>query len=161
MSATTFKRSAFAVSTQKTYRSQLKCYLQFCLDHRCLPLPCSQDTLICYTTFLAKKMLPTSIANYLNVVRILHVESGFSNPLSDNYELSMLKRGINRLKGVPPKQKEPITLEVLLKLYTVIDLSLPSDISFWAICLLFFFWIFAQIYASSRSSGSSARENAH
>ena len=100
-----YKQSAFAVSSQKTYRCQLKCFLQFCLDYHCMPLPCEQETLICYTAFLAKKMLPGTIANYLNVVRIMHMEAGYANPLGEKYELTMLKRGISRVKGVPPIQK--------------------------------------------------------
>jgi hypothetical protein len=126
-----YKQSAFAASSQKTYRCQLKCYLQFCLDHKCHPVPCSQETLICYTVFLAKKMLPGSVANYLNVVRIVHVESGYDNPLCENYELAMLKRGINRVKGVPPVQKQPITLQILMSICSSVDFSKPSDLAFW------------------------------
>jgi hypothetical protein len=127
--ARVFKQSAFTTSSQKTYRSQMKCFLQFCLDYKCVPVPCSQETLVCYTAFLSKKMLPGSIANYLNAVRIIHVESGHPNPLSDNYELSMLKRGIARIKGVPPKQKQPITLEILLKVRSSVNLVILSDLS--------------------------------
>jgi integrase/recombinase XerD len=134
-----YKQSAFAVSSQKTYRCQLKCFLQFCLDHECMPMPCAQETLICYTAFLAKKMLPGTISNYLNVVRIMHVEAGFANPLDGNFELTMLKRGINRVKGVPPNQKMPITLEILQKIYSGVDQSVPSELAFWATCLLGFF----------------------
>jgi hypothetical protein len=140
-----FKKSAFAASSQKTYKCQLKIFLQFCLDFKCMPLPCSQETLIVYTAFLAKKMLPSSVGNYLNVVRMLHVEAGFANPLADSYELSMLKRGINRLKGVPPNQKLPITVEILLKLYPFVNLSVPSDLSFWAVCILGFLWVSSKI----------------
>jgi hypothetical protein len=78
-----FKKSAFALSSQKTYKCQLKCYLQFCLDFKCKPLPCSQETLIVYTAFLAKRMLPTSVGNYLNAVRMLHVQSGLVNPFHE------------------------------------------------------------------------------
>ena len=134
-----YKQSAFATSSQKTYRSQMKCYLNFCLEFHCMPVPCSQETLICYTAFLSKKMLPGSIANYLNAVRVIHVESGHPNPLSDNYELVMLKRGIARLKGIPPKQKQPMTLDLLIRVRSSVNLILPSDLSFGAICVLGFF----------------------
>jgi hypothetical protein len=139
MQAKIYKQSAFAVSSQKTYRCQLKCFLQFCMDYECMALPCTQETLICYTAFLAKKMLPGTVASYLNVVRILHVEAGFANPLDGNYELAMLKRGIKRVKGVPPVQKLPITLDILLKVHPSVDMSVPSELAFWATCLLVFF----------------------
>ena len=63
-----FKKNAFALSTQKTYKSQLSSFLQFCLEYKCALLPVSQSTLLCYTAFLARRLLPTSISNYLNVV---------------------------------------------------------------------------------------------
>ena len=99
-----FKKSAFALSTQKMYKSQLSSYLQFCLEFKCSPLPASQSTLLCYTAFLARRLLPTSIPNYLNVVRLLHLESGYKNPLEGNFELTLLKKGINRQLGVPPSK---------------------------------------------------------
>jgi hypothetical protein len=137
--ARSYKKSAFATTTQKTYRCQLKCFLNFCLDHKCKALPASQDTLLCYIAFLARKMVPSSIACYLNVVRILHVEAGFSNPLEGNYELAMVKRGIRREKGVPPNQKEPISLLILARIHATLDLASPADLAFWACCLVGFF----------------------
>jgi hypothetical protein len=134
-----FKRSSFALSTQKTYRSQLRRYLQFCLDFECCPLPASQETLICYTAFLARSISASSIPNYLNVIRLLHLESGLSNPLEGNFELQMLKRGIKRVKGVPPCQKEPITIAILRQMYGFLDLAKPSDLSFWSAALIAFY----------------------
>ena len=134
-----YKRSAYALSTQKTYRSQLRRYLQFCLDFDCSPMPASQQTLVSYTAYLARSLSASSIPNYLNVVRILHLESGLCNPLEGNFELNMLKQGIKRVKGVPPRQKAPITVDILCKMYKLLDLTKPSDLSFWAIALIAFF----------------------
>jgi hypothetical protein len=134
-----FKKSSFALSTQKTYRSQLRRYLQFCLDFECCPMPASQETLICYTAFLARSLSAASIPNYLNVVRLLHVEAGVSNPLEGNFELQMLKRGIKRVKGVPPCQKQPITIEILRKMFLYLDCAKPADLAFWSAALVAFF----------------------
>jgi hypothetical protein len=133
-----YKRKSYALSTQKTYRSQLRKYLQFCLDFKCNPLPVSQQTLLCYTAFLARSLSASSIPNYLNVVRLLHVEAGLDNPLESNFELSMLKRGIRREKGVPPAQKAPITVELLRLMYLKLDLCKPADLAFWAVALVSF-----------------------
>jgi hypothetical protein len=111
--ASGFKRKAYALSTQKTYRSQLRRFFQFCLDFKCIPIPASQETLLCYTAYLARSLSASSIPKYLNVVRLLHVEAGLINPLEGNFELNMLKRGIRRVKGTPPVQKAPITFEIL------------------------------------------------
>jgi hypothetical protein len=134
-----YKRSAYALSMQKTYRSQLRRFLQFCLDYNCSPIPVSQETLVVYVAYLARSLSASYIPNYLNVIRILHLEAGLPNPLEGNFELNMLKRGIKREKGVPPCQKAPITVKILVDMYALLDLSKPSDLSFWAIALIAFF----------------------
>jgi hypothetical protein len=137
--AKNFKRSYFALSTQKTYRSQLRRFLQFCLDFDCVPVPASQETLLCYAAYLACSLSASSIPNYLNVIRLLHLEAGLVNPLEGNFELNMLKRGIRRVKGVPPCQKEPITIEILRQMYGHLELAKPADLSFWSVALIAFF----------------------
>ena len=52
--ALAFKRSAFAANSQRTYKSQLRCYLQFCLDFDQKKVPASQETLSCYLAYLAR-----------------------------------------------------------------------------------------------------------
>ena len=66
--AMSYKRSAFALATQKTCKSQLRFFLNFCIEFDCVPVPASQETLICYVAHLARRLLPSSIPNYLNVV---------------------------------------------------------------------------------------------
>jgi hypothetical protein len=104
-----------------------------------VPVPASQETIVCYVAHLARTLAPVSVGIYLNVVRILHEESGVSNPLRDNYELLMIKRGLRRLKGLPPKQKAPMTIAILLKLHSTIDFSLSVEKAFWATILIGFF----------------------
>jgi hypothetical protein len=125
--ARSYKRSAFAANTQKTYKSQLRKFLQFCLDYECSPVPVSQATLICYVAFLARNLSASSIPQYLNVVQILHEEAGLSNPLADHFELLMVKRGIRRVKGAPPNQKLAITVDILKKMHVLLDLASPFD----------------------------------
>jgi hypothetical protein len=137
--ALSYKRSAYALATQKTYKSQLRSFLNFCIEFDCIPVPASQETLICYVAHLARRLLPSSIPNYLNVVRLLHLEAGLKNPLADNFEIGLIKRGINRQKGVPPKQKQPISVEILMKIQGYLDFSSPADIAFWAVCCIGFF----------------------
>jgi hypothetical protein len=156
--AIAYKRSAFAMSTRKTYRSQLRMYLQFCLEFECKPLPISQRTLIAYTAYLARKLSSNSVPGYLNVLRILHLEAGFENPLEDNYELNLVKKGIKREKGVAPVQKKPITLSTLRLMYEVLDLSKPADLSFWAVCLVSFFGFLRK---STVLPGADSRLNDH
>jgi hypothetical protein len=139
LEAQCYKRSAFSLATQKTYKSQLRSFLQFCLEFECVPVPVSQETLICYVAYLARRLLPTSIPNYLNVIRLLHLESGYKNPLSDNFELNLLKRGISRQKGVAPRQKQPMSIQILLKIHALLNFDDPADLAFWSVCCIGFF----------------------
>jgi hypothetical protein len=84
-------------------------------------------------------MAPKSIDIYMNIIRILHEEAGLANPLLLNYEVRQVKRGVTREKGTPSKQKAPITVAILLELYTTLDLSKAADVAFWAAVLVGFF----------------------
>ena len=77
-------------------------------------------TLKAYVALLDRSINPNGINGYLNIVRILHCEAGLPNPLFDNWDLKLVKRGE---LGVPPRQKLPITTEILFKLYESLDLS--------------------------------------
>ena len=68
----------------------------------------------------------------------MHLEIGLPNPL-DNWEYKLLLRGVNRLKGVPPRQKLPITVKILQDMYGQIDISVPFFRVFWSACVIAFF----------------------
>jgi hypothetical protein len=136
--AASYKNMAFAQSTMKTYKCQTNCYLNFCLDYGLSPVPASQSTLCCYVAFLGNRLSPSSIKGYLNAVRLLHLEGGFSNPLIENWELNRIQRGILRQKGTPPSQKLPITVPILLDIFRTLTNS-PADRAFWAACLVAYY----------------------
>jgi hypothetical protein len=104
-----------------------------------VPTPADQTTLKCYVAFLARTLNPSSIPGYLNVVRILHLNAGLPNPLLDNWELDMVKRGVRRRLGRPPLQKLPITLKILREIHQLLDLSFSADLVSWAACLVCFY----------------------
>jgi hypothetical protein len=137
--ARVYKWSAYADTTKKTYKSQLASFFKFCLEHNRVPIPVEQTTLVAYVVHLANRLLPSSIPGYLNVIRLLHVEAGLKNPLSENIELTLMKKGINRLKGQPPVQKLPITPSILRDIYGLLDLKKPGDAAFWLALLVGFF----------------------
>jgi hypothetical protein len=137
--ARAYKRMAFAEATKKAYKSHLVSYLTFCKEFKRNPVPATQDTITGYIVHLARRLKPSSIPGYINIIRLLHVQAGLDNPLVDNWEVKMLKKGISRLKGLPPKQKLPVTLEILGKIYRCLDLRSPRDIAFWVATLVGFF----------------------
>ena len=137
--ARAYTGKSLAQSTKSSYQSHLRAYVRFCIYYGLRPVPASQTTLIAYIAFLARSLKPSSINNYLNIVRLLHLDSGLKNPLQDNFAVRNLKRGIARAIGSPPKQKLPITLDILLKIRNHLSWSSPRDVAFWAGCIIAFF----------------------
>ena len=119
-----FKLSAFSDNTKRSYKSQLYCYIRFCLHFGLIAVPAASTTLCTYSSFLARSLSASSIPCYLNVIRILHMEAGYDNPLNKNWQLTLVKRGIARQKGVPPNQKLPISVPLLLDLLRFFNLDL-------------------------------------
>ena len=155
--AYTYIGATYAESTKATYRSQLRQYLRFCNYFKLKPVPANNTTLKCYITVLARSLKSTSIPGYLNIVRLIHVESGLPDPFLNNFELSCLKRGVQRLKGSPPEPKLPITPSILCQIKTILCPFDPCDVAFWAACLVAFFGFLRKstLLPKSKSDASS------
>ena len=119
--------------------SHLHSYLQFCAVMQCSPLPLDNRQLGRYVAYLAQRLKYQSILKYLNIIQILHLETGLQNPLENNYFLNSILQGIKRIKGSLVQQKIPITSHILLRIRLLLDLHKPCDILFWATCLLAYF----------------------
>ena len=77
----------FASSTRMIYSSQSKLYLTFCqLTNVCL-VPLSVDNACRYIAFLSHRLCFNSIKQYLNVVRVMHLEAGHSNPFHNSWHV--------------------------------------------------------------------------
>ena len=108
-------------------------------------MPCSSHNLLHYVVFLARTLAASSIACYLNVVRILHLQRGFPNPLQDTlfkFQKKLLMHGIKRLRGNVVRQKLPITPDILHQLHGKLDLTNLLDATFWATRVIAFFSFF-------------------
>ena len=90
-----YKGAAYAKSTQAAYSTMRDSYLRFCIYFGKIPVPSRKDTILSYLVFLSRSLSASSIPLYMNVVRIMHVEMGFDNPLA-NWEYSMVIKGIQR-----------------------------------------------------------------
>ena len=115
-------------------------YLQFCASLNIAPAPISTFNLGRYIAFLGTKLSFPSVQQYLNVVPIIHLEAGHSNPLSDNWYLTLILKGLRRYKGDGINQKLSITDSILHGILAVLNLSNPFEVCFWAACLVAFFF---------------------
>jgi hypothetical protein len=143
-----YRGAAYAETTKRTYKTQVNSYIKFCLKYSFVPVPATQGTLSLYMAFLAKTLAASSIPGYMNAIRLLHLEGFFSNPIAGNWELGLMKKGICRLKGRPPKQKAPITVQVLVTLYRTLS-DTPLDRAFWAAALVAFYVFFTHVKTNS------------
>ena len=121
--------------------------------------PTNITTLCLYAAYLARFLLPQSVCLYLNFVSLIHKEMGYPNPLSDNWVLTTVLRGMKRTLGVPPKPRLPITITLLLGIRSRLNLNCSKHASFWAICLVAFFGLFRKAHLLPESeSGFNAKK---
>ena len=94
------------------------------------PIPASSHSICQYVAFLARSLKFTSINNYLNIIALLHKEFGLTNPLTNNWAIKSLLTRVKRAKGSTFKQKLPITIDILLGIFNIINLNDRFDASF-------------------------------
>ncbi len=132
---------SYAENTKKSYRTHLNCYMQFCQLCGIAPVPVSTDNMCRYAAYLAgiKHLSANSVPKYLNIIRVLHREFGFPNPMQESWFLDHVLRGIKKQHGLSVKKKLPITPTILLQIKQSLDMDAPVNVVFWAVCLVLFF----------------------
>ena len=137
--AATFRSHCWADNTRSAYATHRKAYLVFCRKFHLIPIPASTDTLCCYAAYLARRLKHSSVRQYMNVIRILHLEWGLPNPLVDNFMVTSTLRGIRRQLGDQVSRKAPVTPPMLKDYLTALDLTSPLHASMWGAALLIIF----------------------
>ena len=134
----TFQSKAYATSTQCSYSSHLKNYLQFCNEFDFLPVPASHGQIELYIVYLSESLKYSSIVKYLNIIHLLHVESYLPNPMENSFGIKAPLKGVRRELGDTVISKLPITPEILVNNTCHIGFQQDSDIMFWEACLVGF-----------------------
>lgn len=130
---------AYSRNTKRAYKTHRDSYLSFCKFMGYTAVPAASLTLCRYATFLARSLKFNSVKQYLNIVRLLHLEWGLPNPLKDNFCVNNALKGIRRHLGDSVTQKRPITPDVLKLILSKLDVSHSFDASVWAACLIMFY----------------------
>ena len=136
---TLFSSLVYSKNTKRTYKTHRDSYLAFCAFMGYSPVPATSLTLCRYATFLARSLKFNSIKQYLNIVRLLHLEWGLPNPLKDNFSVNNTLKGIRRHLGDHVTRKRPITPGVLKLILSQLDVSVSFDAAVWAACLISFY----------------------
>lgn len=129
---------ALASSTQSTYKCHRDCYLAFCRAINVPAVPASQDTIQQYAALLARSLKFSSVKQYLNIIRLLHLSANLPNPLQE-FNIHYTLRGIQRTLGCAPSQKLPITPDLLMVILKDLNLSNPTDAAVWSAALMLFY----------------------
>ena len=128
-----------AEATEKTRNSQWKSYMDFCLEFGILePLPATLEVILLYLTHLADRLCYSSITQYLSAVWILHKTLGLSHVDPKNFEIYMTLRGIRRVLGDTVTQARPASIQDLVAIYRLLDMSSSEDVAFWVAIVLCF-----------------------
>ena len=146
----------WANTTKRSYSSHRRAYLSFCSDAKLTPLPATTQTLCLYAAHLARRLRYSSIKQYLNIIRIIHLEWNLPNPLLNNFHLQSVLRGIRRQLCDKVQRKEPITPQLLLHLLAHLDITTPFGANVWAAALLMFFGLLRRSNVLPSSSGTFA-----
>ena len=136
---------SLAASTQQTYSSGEKRFLEFCYLYRPQNgkfLPTAEDTLIQFVAYLARSIKHSSIKSYLAAVRHWHIRNGYDLDLKKFLRLQLICRGIKRSQGSSTRIRLPTTIKHLKLFFYLLAIprTFRSDsIMIWAAMTLAFF----------------------
>ena len=128
-----------ADSTKKTYKSHIRCYLTFCIEHDLPALPASSINLGRFVAYLNLTRGASSIQQHLSAIRWLHLEFDLQHPLMDNHHVTSLIKAVKRDKGCEPRYKLTLSSNHLLSMKSHLDLTKPADAQLWSIILTCFY----------------------
>ena len=140
LAALGLKASAWECSTQRTYASYRKSYLEFCELAGYTPVPVSPHMACEYVAYLADRLAYSSILKYVGIFRILHEEMGLPDPkFLKQYDVKLILLALKKHLGTVIKRQYPVDPELLCCMYSKLDSECTNDMVFWAITLIGFF----------------------
>jgi hypothetical protein len=101
-------------------------------------VPASVQNICRYIAFLSISFKYSSIKVYLNVVRLLHLQVGYGNPVS-NHIIQQVLKGVRRTLSHEPYRRPIMTTVLLKQIRSSLNLASSVDTAVWAACLLAFY----------------------
>jgi hypothetical protein len=136
---TSLRAYTLAPSTKRTYASYFQTYINFCALYDLPALPAMPTNICRYITFLSRSKTPTSIPQYLTVIRLLHLLLDLTNPIKDNFQIDSLLTAVKRHKAKEICYKMTLSCSDLLAIRSHLDLNKPPDAQIWSLILTCFF----------------------
>ena len=121
----------FAESTKQTYRTHPRSFHCFCIMYGFPAVPAWISTITCYAAYPTHSQCYSSVNQYLNIVRIIHLEFGLPNSTQDNWTIQSVLKGIKRGKGTNSARKYPVMPSHILLMLRNLNLSTRNDKLIW------------------------------
>ena len=131
-----------AASTNAVYAARQHMFVDYCATNNEQALPASEECLLKYIAGLHSAGRKSSTCSgHLSAIRHLHLINGLTDPLLGRDRLTLVKRGMS-VNSSPEPLRAAITSAHLLEFLEFLDLSLFSDMAFFAMCSLGFYGFF-------------------
>jgi len=139
-----------AKRTWSSYRTAERMLARFCKEeNKKMELPVSEDTMLGFVHWLIFKrnVKGTTVNSYIAGVRMLHIIKGAALPVLRSDFIKLVLTGVkhketaSKLRGTSPRERQPITADVMRLLKGEIKRSLYSrteKITLWTISSLLF-----------------------
>ncbi len=111
-----YVRRAKAGNTVLAYRSDWADFEKFCADREVARLPATPATLAAYAAEAARRLKARTIERRLTSITQAHQMAGFPSPCEDKLVRTVLA-GIRRVKGTAQAGKDPLSPELLRKMF--------------------------------------------
>ena len=134
-------QKGYQPGSAKNLRGYINRYLDFCIDFKLPPVPAKGQQIRRFAQYLAE--LPTisaieTIQNYLWGVKTLHKLLDLPPPDTNEFLMSLALHGLKMTLARPIRQATPITLQILEKMFTYVNLNSEEQLLAW-VALIFAF----------------------
>ena len=128
----------YAPGTKANIKSHIRQWFYFCLRFNQIPVPASRDSLLAFAKLLSITVSYGHIKNVFSSLKFLHIALEETFP-EDDFQVTTVLHSLKRELGNKPFQVLPITPEILIDIYTFIDIERPADLALWTAFLTAFY----------------------
>jgi site-specific recombinase XerD len=111
-----YVRSSKAANTIRAYRSDWTHFRKFCGERNVVSLPAAPATLAAYAADSARRLRARTIERRLTAISQAHQLAGLPSPAEDKLVRTVMA-GIRRVKGTTQTGKDPLSPELLRKMF--------------------------------------------
>ena len=120
-----YARANRAPNTLHAYRAAWRAFAAWCAEHNYSALPADPLAVADYLAHAAQHHKASTLGVHVAAIRAAHRAAGHADPTADERARAVL-RGIRRVHGQPPAQREPLTLDDLRALARACGDDLPG-----------------------------------